>query len=121
MAAFAPQPVIVGSLAKAPTFDRLIFFAANSEVVSSTSCLDWQPVPTGPSGEARVQLKTFQAVKAFLSRCRILGPHGRPGRGPSRARATITRNDALARAVRSRAFQRQRSRTFGGWSVLGNP
>ena len=59
MAAFAPQPVIVGSLAKAPTFDRLIFFAANSEVVSSTPCLDWQPVPTGPNGEARVQLKTF--------------------------------------------------------------
>ena len=59
MAAFAPQPVAVGSPAKAPTFDRLIFFAASSEVVSSTSCLDWQPVPTGPNGEARVQLKTL--------------------------------------------------------------
>ena len=59
MAAFAPQPVAVGSPAKAPTSDRLIFFAASSEVVSSTPCLDWQPVPTGPNGEARVQLKTF--------------------------------------------------------------
>ena len=48
MAAFAPQPVAVGSPAKAPTFDRLIFFfAASSEVVSSTSCLDWQPVLPG--------------------------------------------------------------------------
>ena len=71
MAAVAPQPVAVGSPARTPTSDRPIFFAASSEVVSSTPCLDWQPVPTGPSGEARVQLKTFQAVKAFLSRCRI--------------------------------------------------
>ena len=59
MAAFAPQPVTVGSPAKASTSDRPIFFAASSEVVSLTSCLDWQPVPTGPNGEARVQLKTF--------------------------------------------------------------
>ena len=71
MAAVAPQPVAVGSPAKAPTFDRLIFFAASSEVVSSTPCLDWQPVPAGPGREARGQLKTFQAVKAFLPRCRI--------------------------------------------------
>ena len=45
---------------------------------------------------------------------------GGQGGGPRRARATITRNDALARTVRSRAFQRQHSRTCGGWSVLGN-
>ena len=70
MAAFAPQPVAVGSPAGASTSDCPIFFAASFEAVSSTPCLDWQPVPAGPGGEARVQLETFQAVKAFLPRCR---------------------------------------------------
>ena len=53
MAAFAPQPVTVGSPAKASASDRPIFFAASSEVVSSSPCFDWQPGPTGPNGEAR--------------------------------------------------------------------
>ena len=71
MAAVAPQPVAVGSPAGASTSDCPIFFAASFEAVSSTPCLDWQPVPVGPGGEVQVQLETFQAVKAFLPRCRI--------------------------------------------------
>ena len=66
MAAIAPQPVVVDSPAGAPTSGSPIFLTANSEVVSSTPCLDWQPAPAGPGGAARVQLLTFQAVKAFL-------------------------------------------------------
>ena len=71
MAAAVPQIVAVDSPAGAPTSECPIFIAANSEVVSSTPCLDWQPAPAGPGGEARVQLKTFQSVKAFLPRCKI--------------------------------------------------
>ena len=71
MAAVAPQPVMVSSPAGAPTSDCPIFLAANSGVVTATPCLDWQPAPAGPGGAARVQLKTFQAVKAFLPRCKI--------------------------------------------------
>ena len=71
MAAVAPQPVMVSSPAGAPTFDCPIFLAANSGVVTATPCLDWLPAPAGPGGAARVQLKTFQAVKAFLPRCKI--------------------------------------------------
>ena len=71
MAAAAPVPVPVDSPAGAPTDDCPIFLAANSEVVASTPCLDWQPAPAGPGGGARVQLKTFQAVKAFLPRCKV--------------------------------------------------
>ena len=71
MAAVAPQPVIVDYPAGAPTSGSPIFLAANSEVVSSTPCLDWQPAPAGLGGAARVQLMTFQAVKAFLPRCKI--------------------------------------------------
>ena len=71
MAAIAPQPVVVDSPAGAPSSGSPIFLTANSEVVSSTPCLDWQPAPAGPGGAARVQLLTFQAVKAFLPRCKI--------------------------------------------------
>ena len=71
MAAAPPPIVAVGSPAGAPSAECPIFLAANSEVVSSTPCLDWQPAPAGPGGEARVQLKTFQAVKAFLPRCKF--------------------------------------------------
>ena len=71
MAAVALQPVVVDSPAGAPTSGCPIFLAANSEAVSSTPGLDWQPAPAGPGGAARVQLMTFQAVKAFLPRCKI--------------------------------------------------
>ena len=71
MAAAAPLPVPVDSPAGAPTADCPIFLAANSEVVSSTPCLDWQPAPAGPGGGARVQLNTFQSVKSFLPRCKV--------------------------------------------------
>ena len=71
MAAIAPQPVAVSSPAGASTFDCPIFFATSFEAASSTPCLSWQPVPAGPDGEARVQLETLQADKAFLPRCRI--------------------------------------------------
>ena len=71
MAAVALQPVVVDSPAGAPTSGCPIFLAANSEVVSSTPGLDWQPAPAGPGGAARVQLMTFQAIKAFLPRCKI--------------------------------------------------
>ena len=71
MAAAPPQIVTVDSPAGAPTSDCPIFLDANSEVVSSTPCLDWQPAPAGPGGAARVQLQTFQAVKAFLPRCKF--------------------------------------------------
>ena len=71
MAAVVLQPVVVDSPAGAPTFDCPIFLTANSVVVLSTPGLDWQPAPAGPGGAARVQLMTFQAVKAFLPRCKI--------------------------------------------------
>ena len=71
MAAVAPQPVVVASPAGNPTAECPIYLAANSGVVSSTPCLDWQPAPAGPGGAARVQLNTFQAVRAFLPRCKI--------------------------------------------------
>ena len=70
MAAAAPVPVPVDSPAGAPTVDCPIFLAANSDVVNATPSLDWQPAPVGPGGGARVQLKSFQAVKAFLPRCK---------------------------------------------------
>ena len=70
MAAAAPVPVPVDSPAGAPTADCPIYLAANSDVVLSTPSLDWQPAPAGPGGGARVQLKSFQAVKAFLPRCK---------------------------------------------------
>ena len=71
MAAVALPPVVVDSPAGAPTSGCPIFLSANSGVVSSTPGLDWQPAPAGPGGAARVQLMTFQAIKAFLPRCRI--------------------------------------------------
>ena len=71
MAAVALPPVVVDSPAGAPTSGCPIFLSANSGVVSSTPCLDWQSAPAGPGGAARVQLMTFQAIKAFLPRCKI--------------------------------------------------
>ena len=71
MAAAVAPPVNVNSPAGNPSSDCPIYLAANSEVVSSTPCLEWQPAPAGPGGIAQVQLKTFQAVKAFLPRCKL--------------------------------------------------
>ena len=67
----AAAPVVVQSPAGAPTADCPLFLPANSDVVSATPCLDWQPAPAGPGGAARVQLASFQMIKAFLPRCRI--------------------------------------------------
>ena len=33
--------------------------------------IDWQPAPADPAGAARVSIDTFQAVKAFVSRCKL--------------------------------------------------
>ena len=69
MAAAVPQPVMVGSPIGAPTADCPIYLDANSPVVLATPCLNWQPAPAGPGGQARMQLMTFQAVSAFLPPC----------------------------------------------------
>jgi len=71
MAAAVPQPVMVGSPIGAPTADCPIYLDANSPVVLATPCLNWQPAPAGPGGQARMQLMTFQAVSAFLPPCSI--------------------------------------------------
>lgn len=71
MAAAAPPAVVVDSPAGVPTAECPIFLVANSEVVVSTPCLEWLPAPAGPGGAARVQLNTFQAIKAFIPRCKV--------------------------------------------------
>ena len=49
-----------------------IILPADCAVVTSTFvCLDWQPAAAAPGGAAQVQLATFQAVKAFLPRCKV--------------------------------------------------
>ena len=62
---------MVSSPGGAPTPDCPIFLRANDVIVTSTPCLEWQPAPAGPGGAARVQIGTYQAVKAFLPRCKI--------------------------------------------------
>ena len=62
MAAVAPQPVLVDSPAGAPTSDCPIFLAANSEVVSSTPCLDWQPAQLPANKRTRSQAPELPAL-----------------------------------------------------------
>ena len=45
-------------------------------VTSTLLCIDWQPAAAAPGGAAQVQLATFQAVKAFLPRCKVSRTQG---------------------------------------------
>ena len=64
--------VVVTSPAGAPTPECPIWLQANEAIVAATQqFIDWQPAPADPAGSARVSLDTFQAVKAFASRCRV--------------------------------------------------
>ena len=67
----AAPPINVQSPGGNPTAECPIYLPANSDVVTATPCLDWQPAPAAPGGAARVQLSNFQAIKAFLPRCSI--------------------------------------------------
>ena len=68
--AAAPTPVT--SPPGGVTPDAPIILPANCAVVTSTFVfLDWQPAAAAPGGAAQMQLATFQAVKAFLPRCRL--------------------------------------------------
>ncbi len=69
MAAAAP---IVVSVPLAPaTPDTPVILLAADPLVAGTAFLRWQPAPAGAAGEARVQLSTFQMVRAFASRCSV--------------------------------------------------
>ena len=64
--------VVVTSPAGAPTPECPIWLQANEAIVTATQqFIDWQPAPADPAGAARVSIDTFQAVKAFTSRCRV--------------------------------------------------
>ena len=64
--------VVVTSPAGAVTPESPIWLQANESIVTDTqSFIDWQPAPADAAGAARVSINTFQAVKAFLPRCRL--------------------------------------------------
>ena len=64
--------VVVTSPAGAPTPESPIWLQANESIVTDTQqFIDWHPAPADPAGAARVSIDTFQAVKAFMSRCKL--------------------------------------------------
>ena len=64
--------VVVTSPAGPPTPECPIWLQANEPIVTDTQqFIDWQPAPADPAGAARVSIDTFQAVKAFVSRCKL--------------------------------------------------
>lgn len=69
MAAVAPVVVTV-QLAPA-TPDTPILLPANDPVVTGTAFLQWRPAPAAADGSARVQLSTFQMIRAFGARCNV--------------------------------------------------
>ena len=95
----AAPSVVVSSPADPPTAECPIYLPANSALVTITPYLDWLPAPPGPGGSVRVQLSTFQAVRAFLPRCSI-----------SRLPADLT----AARAINAFTFRL----TDGAWTRL---
>ena len=70
--AAAAAAVVVTSPGGAPSPECPIWLQANEAIVVATQqFIDWQPAPADAAGAARVSLDTFQAVKAFASRCRV--------------------------------------------------
>ena len=65
----AAAAVAVGSPAGPASPDCSIFLLASDSIVTHTPCLPWLPAPAGAGGAARVQLATYQAVKAFMPLC----------------------------------------------------
>ena len=63
--------VVVTSPAGAATPECPILLLATDPVVVNTLFLDWLPIAAAAGGAAQVSLATFQAVKAFLPRCKI--------------------------------------------------
>ena len=68
--AAAPTPVTSPPGGARP--EGPIIRPANCAVVTSTMLfLDWRPAAAAPGGAAQAQLTTFEAVKAFLPRCKV--------------------------------------------------
>ena len=65
----AAAVVAVTSPAGPLTPESPILLLANDSVVTHTPFLPWLPTHAIPGGMARVQLSTYQAVKAFMPRC----------------------------------------------------
>ena len=65
----AAAVVAVTSPAGPLTPESPILLLANDSVVTHTPFLPWLPTQAIPGGMARVQLSTYQAVKAFMPRC----------------------------------------------------